>query len=135
MLGRPASEDNHQMSLSAEARRDHALPLLNLLYAKLVDFPIDCTAFDNAEAAYAGIQNTSREELVSEGILTKRERSLYFFTAKGWSEALFLYGNPSDPSFQQRLGKQGLNQLPLLVCQQLLPVLHGRSSTAKPPQA
>jgi len=22
-----------------------------------------------------------------------------------WSEALFLSGNPSDPSFQQRLGK------------------------------
>src|ERR1700676_817043 len=33
-----------------------------------------------------------------------------------------------------RLGKQGLNQLPLIVGQQHLPLLHGRSSTAKPPQ-
>jgi hypothetical protein len=93
------------MSFSAETRRQHALALLNSLYVKLGDFPIDCTAFDSADAAYAAIQNTSWEELVSEGILTTRGKSLYFFTAKGWSEALFLYGNPSDPSFQQRLGK------------------------------
>ena len=33
-----------------------------------------------------------------------------------------------------RLGKQGLNQLPLLIGQQLLPLLHDRSSSAKPPQ-
>lgn len=51
MLGSPASEDNHQMSLSAETCREHALALLNLIYANLGDFPIDCTAFDSAEAA------------------------------------------------------------------------------------
>ncbi len=93
------------MSLSAETRREDAFALLKSLYVKLGDFPIDCTAFDCADAAYAGIQNTSWEELVSEGILIKRGNSLYFLTAKGWSEALFLYGNPNDPDLQQSLGK------------------------------
>jgi hypothetical protein len=98
-------EDNHQMSLSTETRLEDALALLNLLYVKLGDFPIDCIASNCADEAYASIQNTSWDELVSEGLLTKRGKSFYFFTAKGWSEALFRYGNPIDPDFQQRLGK------------------------------
>ena len=93
------------MSLSAETRRKDALALLNLLYIKLCDLPIDCTALDSGDAVFAAIPNTSWEELVSEGLLTKRGNSHYLFTAKGWSEALFLYGNPSDPAFQERLGK------------------------------
>src|SRR5579883_2085867 len=42
---------------------------------------------------------------------------------------------PPFVSSASRLRKQRLNQLPLLVCQQLLPLLHGRSSTAYPPHA
>ncbi len=34
-----------------------------------------------------------------------------------------------------RLGLQGLNQLPVLISQQLLLLLHGRSSIVSPPQA
>ncbi|MFC6647270.1 hypothetical protein ACFQBQ_17170 [Granulicella cerasi] len=93
------------MSLSTETRRKDALALLSLLYVKLGDSPIDCTAFDCADVAYAAIQKTSWEELVSEGLLAKRGNSLYFFTAKGWSEALFRCGNPSGPELNERLGK------------------------------
>jgi len=92
------------VSLSTETRRKDALALLNSLYVKLGDLPIDCTAFDCADAAFATIQNTSWDELVSEGLLTKRGKSFYF-TAKGWSEALFLYGNPNGPDVQQRIGE------------------------------
>ncbi len=106
MLGRSASEDNHQMSLSAETRREHAFALLNSLYVKLGDFPIDCTAFDSAGR---GLCSNSKYFVGRTGFRGHTSRNagnpLYFFTAKGWSEALFLYGNPREPSFQQRLGK------------------------------
>jgi hypothetical protein len=91
LLGRSASEDNDRISLSNQTRREDALALLNLLYVKLGDLPIDCAALNCVDAVYAAVQNTSWEELVSEGLLTKRGNSLYFFTAKGWSEALSRY--------------------------------------------
>jgi hypothetical protein len=92
------------MSLSTTIRRENALALLRVLYVALGDSPIDCTAFDSADAVYAAIQKTSWDELVSEGLLTKRGNSLYLLTAKGWTEALFLYGNPNETVFLHRLG-------------------------------
>lgn len=104
-VNRRPAKDNHQMSISTETRRKDALALLNSLYLKLGDLPIDCTAFDCTDTVYVSVQRTSWDELVSEGLLIKHGNAYHFLTAKGWSEALFRYGNLSDPGFQQRIGR------------------------------
>jgi len=93
------------MSISEEARRADALALLEQLFSSLGDAPIDCTRFEGSDAAFVGIQNTSWDELCSEGLLEKQSDSLYVLTPAGWSEALLRAGTLSAPGFQDRIGK------------------------------
>jgi hypothetical protein len=93
------------MTISAEVRLQNALALLALLYQTMEDAPIDLTTFDSRDGCFTSIQETSWDELVSEGLLSKRRDSLYFFTAKGWSEAVIRAGDVDSPDFQHRLGQ------------------------------
>ena len=91
------------MSISGEARRSDALALLGLLLANLGDAAIDCTFFDRRDIL-ANVQETSWEELCSEGLLVKKTDSLYLLTANGWSDALIRAGVTSTNDFEQRVG-------------------------------
>jgi hypothetical protein len=93
------------MSLPEEIRRADALALLNHLFTILGDRAIDCTLFDCSDPTYAAVQNTSWNELCSEGLLIKKTDSLYVLTAKGWSEALIRAGIISTAAFNQRIGQ------------------------------
>jgi len=53
------------VSFSTETRRKDALALLNSLFVKLGDLPIDCTAFDCADAAFASIQSEFSARMLS----------------------------------------------------------------------
>lgn len=92
------------MSLPEEIRRTDALALLAQLFMILGDRAIDCALFDCSDPAYAAVQNTSWNELCSEGLLIKKTDSLYVFTAKGWSEAL-IRAEITTTAFNQRIGR------------------------------
>src|SRR5262249_38281214 len=93
------------MSIPEEARRADALALLTLLFTQLGDAPIDCTFFNCTDPVFKTIQNTSWNELCSEGLLAKKTDSLYLLTPKGWNEALIRGGVVSTPTFQQHIGQ------------------------------
>lgn len=93
------------MTISSERRRQDALALLALLYAKLGDNPIDLSMFNPADKCFSTIQTTSWDELVSQGLLLRREGALHFLTARGWSEALIRSGDSNKPDFKQRVGR------------------------------
>jgi hypothetical protein len=93
------------MSLSQEIRRADALALLNQLFTILGDGAIDCTLFDGSDSVYSQVQNTSWNELCSEGLLTRKTDSLYVLTPKGWSEALIRAEITSTAAFNQRIGQ------------------------------
>ena len=107
------------MTHSAEVRRADAFSLLNALFSLLGERALDCTPFNPEEGELHQFQRTSWDELVAEALLTSYSEKLYFFTAKGWSEAFYRFGDVEDYKVKQNLGT---------LCQTLKSYIEGRSA-------